>query len=192
MAFAIAKRDSVVDLRAIGAPAHRASSSIPIKGSSTLSSPLAGIRHGLPTAPEHAPLSSALCRFSGRGASRATADTFIASEHHEARSAHHARPLLSSVATPSLGASASNRTEAPGEGVARYVEELPALLARFLFPVSGAVRRQPACPLSPCSHTWIVPREHEYHAIAEARIAHARGETPADAEQPALDFGVSA
>ena len=33
-----------------------------------------------------------------------------------------------------------------------------------------------------------IEREPEYHAIAEARIAHARGETPADAEQPALPF----
>jgi site-specific DNA-methyltransferase (adenine-specific) len=37
-----------------------------------------------------------------------------------------------------------------------------------------------------------IEREPEYHAIAEARIAHARGETPVDAEQPALPFEVSA
>jgi site-specific DNA-methyltransferase (adenine-specific) len=37
-----------------------------------------------------------------------------------------------------------------------------------------------------------IEREPEYHAIAEARIAHARGETRPDAEQPGLDFGVSA
>jgi site-specific DNA-methyltransferase (adenine-specific) len=37
-----------------------------------------------------------------------------------------------------------------------------------------------------------IEREPEYHAIAAARIAHARGETPVDAEQPALPFEVSA
>ena len=37
-----------------------------------------------------------------------------------------------------------------------------------------------------------IEREPEYHAIAEARIAHARGETPASAEQPALPFEASA
>lgn len=37
-----------------------------------------------------------------------------------------------------------------------------------------------------------VEREPEYHAIAEARIAHARGEVRPDAEQPGLDFGGAA
>lgn len=36
-----------------------------------------------------------------------------------------------------------------------------------------------------------IEREPEYHAIAEARIAHARGETPVNAEQPALPFELS-
>lgn len=37
-----------------------------------------------------------------------------------------------------------------------------------------------------------IEREPEYHAIAEARIAHARGEVRPDAEQPGLDFGGAA
>ena len=37
-----------------------------------------------------------------------------------------------------------------------------------------------------------IEREPEYHAIAEARIAHARGEVRPDAEQPGLDFGATA
>ena len=37
-----------------------------------------------------------------------------------------------------------------------------------------------------------IEREPEYHAIAEVRIAHARGEVRPDVEQPGLDFGVSA
>ena len=37
-----------------------------------------------------------------------------------------------------------------------------------------------------------IEREPEYHAIAEARIAHARGEAPSNAAQPALPFEVSA
>ena len=37
-----------------------------------------------------------------------------------------------------------------------------------------------------------IEREPEYYAIAEARIVHVRGETPANAEQPALPFEVSA
>jgi len=37
-----------------------------------------------------------------------------------------------------------------------------------------------------------IEREPEYFSIAEARIAHARGETPANTEQPALPFEVSA
>lgn len=37
-----------------------------------------------------------------------------------------------------------------------------------------------------------IEREPEYFSISEARIAHARGEAPVNAEQPALDFGVGA
>ena len=37
-----------------------------------------------------------------------------------------------------------------------------------------------------------IEREPEYHAIAEARIAHARGEVRPDAEQRGLDFGATA
>ena len=37
-----------------------------------------------------------------------------------------------------------------------------------------------------------IEREPAYHAIAEARIAHARGEVRPDAEQPGLDFGATA
>ena len=58
-------------------------------------------------------------------------------------------------------------------------------------PFMGSGTTGVACVREGCFFIGI-EREPEYHAIAEARIAHARGETPVDAEQPALPFEVSA
>ena len=61
----------------------------------------------------------------------------------------------------------------------------------ILDPFAGSCSTGVACIREGRSFIGI-EREPAYHAIAEARIAHARGEVRPDAEQPGLDFGATA
>jgi site-specific DNA-methyltransferase (adenine-specific) len=92
---------------------------------------------------------------------------------------------------------------ASAERVASHPTVKPVALMRWLVrlvtppdgvaldPFMGSGTTGVACVREDRSFIGI-EREPEYHAIAAARIAHARGETPVDAEQPALPFEVSA
>lgn len=82
-------------------------------------------------------------------------------------------------------------TEKPEALISWLVSSITPLDSTILDPFMGSGTTGVACVREGRSFIGI-EREPEYHAIAEARIAHTRGEVRPDAEQPGLDFGGAA